>query len=247
MNHGESESEANEPRPLMALPGRTSDEGQSFHRYMAEVLVLMGGELPASFGPTDADRCRPIPTNADRFEWEHAARATVVSAVSELEFWPEEVFDAMIRAIVHDPNPSFNRQLIEPALAAAGHRRVQTALLDLLSNGTSVEQAGAARAWYWTQVSMEIDSAADLKAGIPTEESQREYDAVKDLRNLWRETQLRVFVSNEDLDVRRCILPGMSLKVAHYPADLSDLVATAVHIARTHPDEYIRHRVEHQV
>lgn len=75
----------------------------------------------------------------------------------------------------------------------------------------------------------------------------RELAKTKDLRLRWREAALREFVSNEDLDVRRCILPGLSLDPDGYPDDLKDLVATAVHIARTHPDEYIRHRVEHQV
>lgn len=161
--------------------------------------------------------------------------------------WPEAVFDTLIRAIIHDPNPSFNRQLIEPALAAVGRRKVQEALLDLLSGGTNAEKAGAARAWYWTQVPLRFDGAANWKARIPTEESQREYNAIEDLRTRWRETALREFISNEDLDVRRCILPGLTLNPAHHPDDLKDLVATAVHIARTHPDEYIRHRVEHQV
>lgn len=228
MNHGESESEADEPRPLMALPGRTSDEGPSFHRYMAEVLDLVEAEMPTVLGPTDLDQ----------YEWEHALRAAVVDGVSRIESWPEELFATLIRAAVHDPNPSFNRQLIEPALAAVGRRRVQEALLELLSSGTDAEKAGAARAWYWTQV--------PSRFGISTPESQQEYDAVEDLRTRWRQTALQEFVSNEDLDVRRCILPGLTLNPAHYPAGIQDLVATAVHIARTHPDEYIRHRVEHQ-
>jgi hypothetical protein len=76
---------------------------------------------------------------------------------------------------------------------------------------------------------------------------RREFASNEDLRARWRETALREFVANEDLDVRRCILPGLSLKPAHYRDDLRELVATAVHIARTHPDEYIRHRVEYQV
>ncbi len=229
--------DADEPRLLMVLPGRTGDEGPSFQRYVGEVLELVSGEPPALFGSADLDR----------FEWEHAARAAVVAGVSGLETWPEDVFDAMIRAIVHDPNPSFNRQLIEPVLAGVGRRRVQTALLDLLSNGTDAEKAGSARAWYWAQGSLRFDGEANFKAGIATEESQQEYDAVKDLRVRWRETQLRTFVSNEDVDIRRCILPGMSLNPDHYPAGLRDLVVRAIHIARTHPDEYIRHRVEHQL
>jgi hypothetical protein len=158
--------------------------------------------------------------------------------------WPQEVFDTLIAAIAHDPNPSFNRRLIEPALAAAGRRAIQETLIGLLGSGTNAEKAGAARAWYWTQVRV---SYVNWEKRIPTEESRREYDAVADLRIRWREAALREFVANEDLDVRRCILPGLTLNPADYPDQLRDLVETAVTIARTHPDEYIRHRVEHQV
>lgn len=63
----------------------------------------------------------------------------------------------------------------------------------------------------------------------------------------WYETALREFVSNEHLDVRRCILPGLPLRKSGCPPELHDLVDAAVAIARSHPDEYIRHRVEHQV
>ncbi len=86
---------------------------------------------------------------------------------------------------------------------------------------------------------------ADFQAGW-REARRREAATVAALRARWREAALREFVANEDLDVRRCILPQISLKAADYPDDLKDLVATAAQIARTHPDEYIRHRVEHQ-
>jgi hypothetical protein len=237
MNLGESESEAEEPGPLMALPGRTSDEGLSFHRYLAEVLDLVEAEVPTVLGPTDLDQ----------YKWEQALRAAVVDGVSRIESWPEELFATLIQAAVHDPNPSLNRQLIKPALSAVGRRRVQETLLELLSSGTNAEKAGAARAWYCTQVPLRFNSTENLKARIPTPESQQEYDAVEDLRIRWQQAALQEFVSNEDLDVRRCILPGLTLNPARYPAGLQDLVATAVHMARIHPDEYIRHRVEHQV
>jgi hypothetical protein len=57
----------------------------------------------------------------------------------------------------------------------------------------------------------------------------------------------REFISNEDIDVRRCILPGLSLRSKHYPAELHALVTEAIRIGRAHPDEYIRHRVEIRV
>jgi hypothetical protein len=63
----------------------------------------------------------------------------------------------------------------------------------------------------------------------------------------WNEAALREFVGNEDLDVRRCILPGLPLWPSAYPVELHPLVEEAVAIARSHPDEYLRHRVEHQI
>ncbi|MFI2370300.1 hypothetical protein [Streptomyces sp. NPDC018833] len=63
----------------------------------------------------------------------------------------------------------------------------------------------------------------------------------------WNEAALREFVSNEHLDVRRCTLPGLPLRKSAYPPELHGLVDAAVATARSHPDEYIRHRVEHQV
>ncbi|MEU1454628.1 hypothetical protein [Streptomyces avermitilis] len=47
--------------------------------------------------------------------------------------------------------------------------------------------------------------------------------------------------------MRRCVLPGLPLRKSIYPPELHALVDAAVAIARSHPDEYIRHRVEHQV
>ncbi|MGW3020583.1 hypothetical protein [Streptomyces longwoodensis] len=56
----------------------------------------------------------------------------------------EEFFDPLMAAAVYDPDPSFCRWFVEPALYAFGRRRVMTALL-----GTTAEIAGARRAWYW--------------------------------------------------------------------------------------------------
>jgi hypothetical protein len=47
--------------------------------------------------------------------------------------------------------------------------------------------------------------------------------------------------------VRRCILPGLPVSIERYRAGLHALVAEAKRIARTHPDEYLRHRVEIQI
>jgi hypothetical protein len=178
--------------------------------------------------------------------------------------WPEAAFGTLMRAIVHDPNPSSNRQLIEPALATAGRRKVQEALLDILDSGTNAEKAGAARAWYWSKMHFDRPGLAECRASFAVdpaaarealaelqarwrEDARRESAATEDLRARWQHAALWEFVANEDLDVRRCILPGLSLRPGHYPDGLKDLVETAVRIARSHSDNYIRHRIEHQV
>lgn len=249
MSHGDP----GRPRLFMPLPGRV-DGGPFFHRHMADVLALADGELPPGPGPGELDV----------YQWQHAARAAVIAALRQAGPWPEGVFGALMRAIVHDPDPSFNRQLIEPALAAAGHRRVQEALLHLLDNGTNAEKAGAARAWYWAQIPLDGPQAKDWKerfAHDPEtalnafmefrarwhEITRRELTFTEEVTARWREAALREFVVNEDLDVRRCLLPGLTLQPGRYPDSLKDLVTASVRIARAHPDEYIRHRVEQQV
>ncbi|MGW3963312.1 hypothetical protein ACWED2_26080 [Amycolatopsis sp. NPDC005003] len=50
----------------------------------------------------------------------------------------------LVRAAVHDPDPSFDRQFVEPLVAAFGARRTQEALLEILTTGTNPERAGVA-------------------------------------------------------------------------------------------------------
>lgn len=117
----------------------------------------------------------------------------------------EESFGVLLKTAVHDPDPSFNRQFIEPALNAFGHGRVQFALLEYLRTGTDLERAGAARAWYWSALPlrMPLVRAQDPGAGDVTETDDGSSVVAE-----WNEAALRAFVTNEHLDVRRCILPG---------------------------------------
>lgn len=220
------------PRLFAPLPGRTEDTCATFERCLTELIDLLGAERPA----------QPSDTRRSRWKWQHLARRVIAQAVGSSAV-REEWFEPLVRAAVYDPDPSFNRRLVEPALTAFGRRRVQLALLEYLRTGTNPECAGAARAWYWTQVPLTYLAGSRR----PTPESQAAYDAFVDLRREWRETALRVFVANEDLDVRRCILPGLDLRAQQYPEELHELVAEAIRIARIHPDEYLRHRVEHQI
>jgi hypothetical protein len=130
----------------------------------------------------------------------------------------------MLRAGVYERNPSFNRLFIEPCVRSYGTRWVKEQLLRYLESGTDIEKAGAASALYWSG----DDSDGELRERI---HSQR----------------LREFVNNEDLQVRRRIIPMLCLQEEQYPEDLLPLVAKAIEIARSHSDEYIRHRVEVQL
>ncbi|MER7757559.1 hypothetical protein [Kitasatospora sp. NPDC097643] len=213
----ESKDTAGEVRILQPLPGRTEDGSQAFDLRLVRLLRLLGVEA------------------APGADFPSAARWEVHKSLAGRSELPGEYFEPLMEAAVYDPNPSFNRRFVEPALRAFGQRQVRLALLGYLRTGTDEERAGAARAWYWTALSVGGTQGA---AGA---------DEGSNVRDAWYETALREFVGNEDLDVRRCILPGLPLVPRAYPAELHGLVERAVEIARSHPDEYIRHRAEIQV
>jgi len=98
-------------------------------------------------------------------------------------------------------------------------------------------QWNSARAWYWTW--------RGVKTSTP--EGAAEYQALSDLRERVRYTALRRFLTDDDLDMRRCILPGLTLNPQMCPSQMRDQVAQAVQLARTSTDDYLRHRVEIQI
>ncbi|HEX8693605.1 MAG TPA: hypothetical protein VF746_14375 [Longimicrobium sp.] len=157
-----------------------------------------------------------------------AERKWFVAGVFERHPVPGRLLGPMLRAGVLERNPSFNRLFIEPCVKSLGGRRVLEELLRYLEGGTDAEKAGAASALYWA-------------GGNPRNEELGE------LRERLRCRMLREFVGNPDLDVRRRIVPMLWLEPEAYPEELRPLVPAAVEIARSHPDEYIRHRVEVQL
>lgn len=210
------------PKVFQPLPGRTVDRSAAYEALLRKLLDLVGVESPAA----DEPGVRPT--------WRHRARREVGKAVtrhstsaSEASPVPEEWFEPLLRAAVHEPDPSLNRQLVEPLVAAYGHRRVQLALIACVDTGSATDAAGAARAWYWTR--------------------RARTHPLSDLSRQYRYTALRRFVTEDDLDMRRCILPSLPLDPQMYPDTMHDLVTEAVRIARTSPDDYLRHRVEIQV
>jgi hypothetical protein len=140
---------------------------------------------------------------------------------------PESFLPELIRAGVYEHDPSFNRCFVEPCVRDFGAFRIYEALLSYLRLGSDEEKAGAANALYWVHLG--------------------ESDQANELRGTLHSTFLREFVRNTTVMVRQSIIPMLVLKPEVYPEELRALVPQAVAIARAHPDEYIRHRIEIQL
>lgn len=97
----------------------------------------------------------------------------------------EEFFDPLMAAAVYDPDPSFCRWFVEPALYAFGRHRVMTALLGYLRTGTTAEIAGARRAWYCAHLPLRADRSP---AYAPSGSRDPALDEVDDLVGRWLES-----------------------------------------------------------
>ncbi len=163
---------------------------------------------------------------------------------------PKRLQAPLLRAAVHERNPSMNKKFIAPCIDSFWFRPVVQWLLDIVDNGTNAEKAGAIAALYWTQMPEECPPdrlATALAPGYIERWKCEPYDTMKDLWQRQRETYLKVFIANEDVSVRREVISFLKLDESLYPDPLKPLVKQAIEIARSHPDDYIRHRVEVQL
>jgi len=161
---------------------------------------------------------------------------------------PKPLFEPFIRAAIYETNPSLNRQFMEPCVDSFGHRRVNERLLDYVEGNDNFEIAGAVAALYWANVPIVFPAdAKEFTFEHATTESCSAYLTIRDVWERKRVTFLTVFVSNEDVSVRRQIIPSLNLAENDYPDDLKPLVRRAIEIARNHSDDYIRHRIEVQL
>lgn len=175
-------------------------------------------------------------------------RKWLVAAVFVKAPVPKRLLKAMLRAAVYEINPSFNRCFVEPCIASYGHRVVNEALLDYVEKGNDFEKAGAVNALYWAGMPLRFTSdTREYTVENATPESRADYFELKDIWQHKRCLFLREFVSNENIHVRRSIIPSLKMEASAYPDDLKPLVAQAIDIARNHSDDYIRHRVEVQL
>lgn len=153
----------------MADEEHTKPASRSFLSCATEVARLM-----------DLERAADIPEERRARHLAHAVRKPLL----ERAYLPEEFFAPLLAAAVYDPDPSFCRWFVEPAVYAFGRRRVMTALLDHLRTGTDSEQAGAKRAWYCAHVPLRADRSLAYAPGGSRDPS---LDESSDVMDEWRE------------------------------------------------------------
>lgn len=161
---------------------------------------------------------------------------------------PKRLMSPFLQAAINESNPSFNRQFVEPVVESFGHRKVNEYLLAVVEGDDNDAIAGAVAALYWAN--MPVSFSGNVPAYTLEYATPDSRDRFLELKDVWerkRATYLQVFVSNEDVGVRRQIIPSLNLEENRYSDDLKLLVQQAIDIARSHPDDYIRHRVEVQL
>lgn len=150
---------------------------------------------------------------------------------------PEELFAPLMAAAVYDPDPSFCRWFVEPAVYAFGRRRVMTALVDYLRVGTDAERAGAVRAWYSAHVPVRADRSPAYGPGGVRDPA---LDESQDIKAAWLEACMRVFAEATGLQMRHRVLLGLPTSRAAYPPYLHKVLENTLASARVHPDLHIR-------
>lgn len=184
---------------------------------------------PACFNGLQAARKRVATNTREDWVWLADALGDVrrkffVAMVFRLQSVPRRLLAALISAAVSELNPSKNQYYILPCVRTFGTKEVVTRLLRIVDAGSNEEQCGAVSALYWAYGNKRNDDLSELR-----ERRQR--------------LLLMRFIENDDVHLRRRILPALSLQADKYPPELQPYVATAMAIARAHPDEYIRHRI----
>ncbi|QDV17316.1 hypothetical protein Pan153_19510 [Gimesia panareensis] len=193
--------------------------------------------------------------NASEADWhwvvaalEDETQKWFVSAVFRVGPVPQRLFETMLQAAIQEVDPDSNRQFVLPCVKTFGYRKVNAFLLDVVEGDDDSEIAGAVAALYWAKMVLEFagnDPECTLEDA--TLEFQKAFLELNDVWERKRNTFLSVFVNNNNVSVRQQIISVLNLDESAYPAELRPLVPRAIEIARTHADEYIRHRVEVQL
>ena len=194
---------------------------RSFRSCVAEVARLLGGDAESPVEPRGARR----------------VAAALRKSLLERSDLPEELFDPLLAAAVYDPDPSFCRWFVEPAVYVFGRRRVRAALVEYLRTGTDAERAGAVRAWYSAGIPLREGRSP---AYAPNGTRDPALDLSQDAVEAWMETSMLVFAETSDLSMRHQTLLGLPTSPEDYPERLRGLLEDTLVAARTHPDRHIR-------
>jgi len=209
----------------LAGPGRPTEAPveRSFLTCTTAVADLLGIDISALLSGPRAAR--------------HVA-AAVRKPLLDRPVLDEAFFSPLMAAAVYEPDPSFCRWFIEPALYAFGRRRVCRALVDYLREGSDAERAGAIRSWYWAHLPLR---ASNRPAYAPGGVRDPALDESRDVLDAWLETSLRIFEDSDDLKTRRRVLLQLPASPSAYPPHLRGLLDENVAVARAHEDQHIRH------
>jgi hypothetical protein len=238
----------------MASP---SDWERWYSKYLDAREDWLAGLRAAAYyrrleSPTAARRHFAAPTEED-IAWLSEAlgdeeRKWFVSNLAEsAETMGDGLLPPMLLAAVDELNPSANKDFVWPCVSIFGLRRVNEFLLDVLETGSDFRKAGAVRALYWAGVPVRFVARSSSHRPDHDLEARAASSALNDLWQRRRALLLTTFVENDDIDVRRSLIPSLTLDPAAYPEHLGPLVVQAIEIARGSDDEYLRHRVEIQL
>jgi hypothetical protein len=201
--------------------------------YFDKWMTVRRAPGPTEHETLEAARKRVQANTKEDWHWLSDALADpqqklFVALVFKRQPVPKRLLKAFLHAGVMERNPSINRFFIEPCIRSWGGREVSQRLLNYLQTGSNVEKSGAASAFYWVK-------------GNPRNED------LSAVHHMIRTQLLQEFVNNEDVTVRQRIVPLLRLDELAYPPEERVLVPIAIAIARSHPDEYVRHRIEVQL
>ncbi|MEU5068938.1 hypothetical protein AB0G95_33405 [Streptomyces virginiae] len=135
---------------------------------------------------------------------------------------------------VHDPDPSFCRWFVEPALYGFGRRRVLEAPVEYLRSGTDQERAGATRAWHWAHMPLRPDMSP---AYAPNGTRDPAMDASREAEDAWLEASMQVFTETTDAWLRYSVLRMLPASHEAYPPRLQNLFERTLSAARADPDK----------
>ena len=182
--------------------------------------------------------------DAEALKWMAAAltdderKFFVAALYIEANAMPEELYEPMLRAAIYELNPLQVQTFVEPCVKAFGVPRVVQTLVDYFERGTDFEKTGAVNAMHWAS---ERKSTTESGRHKPVEPK------LLQLLDYRRSLYLQTFLKNPDVDLRRAIITNLELDPLGVPMMIQEQIDKVIKTARTHTDEYIRHRVEVQL